>query len=57
MMDQWVLWDLGKFPYPLPNQPVLEASDIGHGGAGYGKEDVAVRRRIGPILLEILMWR
>jgi hypothetical protein len=41
----------------LNNQPDSGASNKDNDGAGCGDEDVALRRRIGPILLEILMWR
>jgi hypothetical protein len=41
----------------LNNQPDSGAGDVVDGSAGCGDEDVALGRRIGPILLEIWIWR
>jgi hypothetical protein len=41
----------------LNNQPDSGAGDVVNGSAGCGNEDVALGRRIGPILLEIWIWR
>ena len=48
---------LGLQKQELNNQPDLGAGDVGNGSAGCGEEDVALGRRIGPILYEIWIWR
>ena len=41
---------LGLRKQELNNQPDFGAGDVGNGSAGYGEEDVALGRRIRPIL-------
>jgi hypothetical protein len=41
----------------LNNQPDSKAGDVVDGSAGCGNEDVALGSGMGPILLEMWIWR
>jgi hypothetical protein len=47
----------GLQKHELNNQPESGAGDVVDGSAGCGDEDVALGSGIGPILLEIWIWR